>query len=159
MKITCKKARKNISLALDCRLQMQALTQLQTHLDVCPACRDWQQEQLWLLKLLQAPQISNQPSVDFYKMLQSQINESPGQPKLVAFLPSALRPSLLRAAMLLILILSALFGFILSGRLDAGAIDSTAMVFSRTVNLEAFADLPAESFGAVYAHLLQGERP
>ncbi len=158
MKMTCRKARKKISLALDFRLQTQAMEQLQTHLDVCPACRDWQREQVWLLKLLKAPQTSKQPSADFYELLQSQINESREQPKLVAFLPSALRPALLRVAMLLILIFSALLGFFLSGRLDAGAVDSTAAVFSRTVNLEAFADLPAESFGAVYVYLLQGER-
>ena len=50
-----------------------------------------------------------------------------------------------------------MFGFFLGGRLDAPAADAAAAVFNQTMNLNAYADMPAESFGAVYDRLLQGE--
>ena len=67
-----------------------------------------------------------------------------------------LRPALLRAAMVLLLVFSAALGFLLGGRLDAPAAKPEAAAFSQAMNLDIFADLPADSFGAVYDSLLQG---
>jgi predicted anti-sigma-YlaC factor YlaD len=157
MKMRCKKARKNISLAMDSRLQPVVLAQLQTHLHVCLSCRNWQEEQSWLLSLIKTPQAIPQPSPGFYAVLQDKINESQARTKLFALSPTSFRPGMLRAAMFLILVFSALFGFFLGGRLDVPAVDSAAAVFNQTLNLGAFTDLPVDSFGAVYDRLLQGE--
>jgi ubiquinone biosynthesis protein Coq4 len=48
-------------------------------------------------------------------------------------------------------------GFFLGGRLEAPAVKAAAAAFNQAMNLDAFADLPADSFGAVYDRLLQGE--
>jgi predicted anti-sigma-YlaC factor YlaD len=154
MKMHCKKARKNISLALDSRLQPAAMEKLQTHLDVCSACCEWQKEQAWFLNLMKTPQAAPQPAANFHAVLLGKINESHEPAKL--FMLSAFRPAMLRAAMVLVLIFSAFLGFFLSGRLDATAGSSAAAIFSQTLNLNAYADMPAESFGSVYDRLLQG---
>ena len=44
-----------------------------------------------------------------------------------------------------------------AGPPDSPAANADAEVFSQTMNLNAFADLPADSFGAVYGRLLQGD--
>ena len=157
MKMRCKKARKNISLALDSRLEPAVLEQLQTHLHVCPFCRNWQQEQSWLLDLIKTPQALQQPSPGFYAVLRDKINESQARPKLFAFSPNFFSPALLQAAMFLVLIFSTLLGFFLGDRLDTPATETAAAVFNQTMNLNAYADMPADSFGAVYDRLLQGE--
>jgi predicted anti-sigma-YlaC factor YlaD len=157
MKMRCKKARKNISLAMDSRLQPTVAEQLKSHLEVCPACRQWQKEQSWLLDLIKTPQAPQQLSPGFFVVLQDKINEAHARTELFALLPTSFRPAMLRAAMLLILVFSAFGGFFLSGRLDVPAVDSAAAVFNQTMNLGVFTDLPVDSFGAVYDRLLQGE--
>jgi anti-sigma factor RsiW len=151
----CKKARKKISLALDSRLSPACSDELRSHLRDCAACRRWQSEQSAVLQWMQdAPVLDRQPSPAFQARLQQRIN-TPGRPGYrAAFSPVLSRP-LLRAAMLMLLIFSAVAGFLLSGRLDARAGQSGAAEFSRAMNLDAFADLPAGSFGAVYEGLLQ----
>ncbi|MCX6557433.1 MAG: zf-HC2 domain-containing protein [Candidatus Aminicenantes bacterium] len=158
MKMRCKKARKNISLALDSRLQTAVSERLQAHLDVCPACRDWQKGQVWLLGLMKTTQAPPRPSPGFYAVIRDKINNPHGQKRYFTFSPSSFRPALLRAAMLLIMVFSAWVGLSLGNRLDAPAAAETAdAVFKQTMNLDVFADLPADSFGAVYERLLQGE--
>jgi predicted anti-sigma-YlaC factor YlaD len=157
MKMVCKKARKNISLAMDLRLQPAALESLQGHLDVCPACRDWQKEQGWLIDLLKTAQALPQPSPYFYAVLRDKIKKPHMRTGLFTFSPSPFRPAMLGAAVVLILIFSTFLGFFLDKRLDAPAADTAAAVFNQTMNLNAYADMPAESFGAVYERLLQGE--
>lgn len=98
-----------------------------------------------------------QPSPDFFAHIQNKINKTATRQRLFSFNPTMLRPILLRAAMLLILIFAAWGGFSLGDRLDAPATETAAAVFSQTMNLNAYADMPAESFGAVYNRLLQGE--
>jgi len=156
MKMRCQKARKYVSLAMDRRLGPEASHELAEHLSACPACRERQQEQAWLLELVNASP-GLQPSPRFYAALREKIDHDLARPKLFAFSPAPLRPALLRAAMFLILAISAMFGFILSGRLDAPAATTPAAVFDQTLNLNAYADMPADSFGAVYDRLLQGE--
>jgi hypothetical protein len=157
MKMRCQKARKNISLALDSRRLPDAGERLRLHLDACPSCRDWQQEQLRILELLQAPPAPPRPAADFLAALRERISASPGRAKFIPFQTLFLEPAMLRAAAVLLLVLSAFLGFFLGRRLDAPAADPSVAVFSRTMNLDAFADLPAESFGAVYEGLLQGD--
>jgi predicted anti-sigma-YlaC factor YlaD len=157
MKMRCHKARKNMSLALDSRLPASARERLQAHLDACPSCRDWRQEQLGLLELLRTPRALPALSPDFYAALREKINGFPARAKFLPWRPLFLEPALLRAAALLILVFSALLGFFLGRGLDAPAVNSSGAVFSRTMNLDAFADLPAESFGGVYERLRQGD--
>jgi len=156
MKMHCRKAKKNISLALDQRLGPAVREKLQAHLRSCPSCQNWNQRQLWLHEQIQAQEMI-QPSPGFFTAIQNKIDQSAARPQLFFFHPAAFRPLLLRAAMLLVLIFSALLGFFLSGILDAPAANTDAAVFSRTMNLDAFADLPADSFGAAYDRLLQGK--
>lgn len=158
MKMRCKKARKNISLAMDKRLAAAALEKLHVHLRGCPSCQNWNREQLWLRDQINTAEVI-QPSPGFYSQLQNKIAGASTRPRLFSFAATELRPALLRAAMLMVLIFSALLGFFLGSRMDAPAADSAAAVFDRTMNLNAYADMPADSFGAVYDRLLQGELP
>lgn len=159
MKMQCKKARRNISLALDSRLQPSAGERLKTHLDACPACRDWQKEQLELMGLMQSAQPLPLPSPGFYAVLRDKINEPRQRSKFFILSPFSYRPELLRAAIFLLFVFSALFGLFLGGRLERATLgaDASQSVFSQVLNLGTFADLPADSFGAVYERLLQGE--
>jgi hypothetical protein len=157
MKMQCKKARKNISLAMDSRLQTAAMEKLQVHLDGCPACRQWQGDQVWLAGLMKTQQAAPRLSPGFYAVLRDRINRPHMPTGLFAFPPASFKPAMLRAAMFLILVFSALIGFILGSRLDAPSAENAMTVFNRTMNLNAYADMPAESFGAVYENLLQGE--
>jgi hypothetical protein len=156
MKMECKKARKKISLALDGRLETIARESLQGHLDLCRSCRNWQREQSLIQELFYAREVL-EPGPGFYQKLQVKIDSFSLADRFFFINPAVFRPALLRAAMFLILIFSALLGFFLSGRLDAPATESTAAVFNQTMNLNAYADMPADSFGAVYERLLQGE--
>jgi hypothetical protein len=158
MKMRCKKARKRISLALDGRLKKARTENLQGHLSLCPSCRNWQQEQLFF-KGLPSFQKVLEPGPGFYQKLKMKIDGSPAPNRSFYFDRSVFQPILLRAAMLLLMILSALFGFSLGTRLDVPGVGDSTMVFNQALNMEAFADAPAESFGAVYEHLLQGDRP
>jgi anti-sigma factor RsiW len=156
MKIHCRKAQKNISLAVDGRLPPAAEEKLQAHLRGCPSCREWNLRQLWLREQLQVPE-TIQPSPGFLAALQNKIDQTASRPQSFFFLPAAFRPLLLRAAMLLVLVFSALLGYYLGGSPDNPAANADAEVFSQTMNLNAFSDLPADSYGAVYGRLLQGD--
>jgi predicted anti-sigma-YlaC factor YlaD len=156
MKMRCKKARKNISLAMDSRLQPAGLEQLQTHLHDCASCRNWQHEQSSIRELFSTRE-ALEPNPGFYKKLQMKIDVSPLAARFDFLTPAGFRPLVLRAAMLLILISAAWGGFSLGDRLDTPAADTPAMIFNRTMNLNAYADMPSDSFGAVYDRLLQGD--
>jgi hypothetical protein len=155
MKMRCKKARKHISLALDSRLAPDLLDALRPHLRDCASCRHWQEEQSSILQWMRdVPVPDRKPSPAFQARLRERIKTPVAPGGLAAFFPVLSHP-LLRAAMLLLLILSAVAGFVLSGRLDAPSAPSVAADFNQAMNLDAFADLPAGSFGAVYESLLQ----
>jgi len=156
MKMDCKKARKKISLAVDGRLETAARESLQGHLDLCQSCRNWQQEQSFIQELFSAREVL-EPGPGFYQKLQMKIDSSSLAGRFFFINPAVFRPALLRAAIFLVLIFSALLGFFLSGRLDAPATETAAAVFNQTMNLNAYDDMPADSFGAVYERLLQGE--
>ncbi len=152
----CKKARKFISLAMDGRLEGAAGKALAAHLDGCPACREWQQEQSWLLDLVRTPRVLA-PGRDFHANVMARIAASSGRPPVFDLSRLRFRPVVMRAAMVLLLVVSAAMGFFLGAPLLDPAPDARAAAFNQTLNLDAFADLPADSFGAVYDRLLQGE--
>jgi hypothetical protein len=156
MKMRCKKARKFISLAMDGRLEQVAGKELAAHLDGCPACREWQQEQSWLLDLVRTPRFQA-PGHDFHAGVMARIATSSRRSPLFDLSRLLFRPVALRAAMVLLLVVSAAMGFFLGAPLLDPEPDARAAAFNRTLNLDAFADLPANSFGAVYDRLLQGE--
>jgi predicted anti-sigma-YlaC factor YlaD len=156
MKMRCQKARKFISLAMDRRLEQAGVSELDAHLHVCPACREWQQQQSWLLGLVRTPRVLA-PGHDFQASVMARIATSSKRPQVFALSRLILRPVMLRAAMVLLLVVSAATGFFLGAPLLDPAPDTRAAAFSQTLNLDAFADLPADSFGAVYDRLLQGE--
>jgi predicted anti-sigma-YlaC factor YlaD len=156
VKMNCRKAEKNISLALDGRLSTAMQEELQAHLRDCPSCREWNRRQLRLLQQIQAREMI-QPSPGFLAALQNKVGQAAARPQLFLFHPAAFRPLLLRAAMLLVLVFSALLGYYLGGSPDSPAVNADAEVFSQTLNLNAFSDLPADSYGAVYGRLLQGD--
>ena len=156
MKMRCQKARKFISLAMDGRLEPAAGTGLAAHLDGCPACREWQQEQSWLLELVGTAQVLI-PGNEFHARVMERIAAASRRPLVFDLSGAFFRPALLRAAMVLLLVVSAAMGFFLGAPLLDPAPDTRAAAFNRTLNLDAFADLPADSFGAVYDRLLRGE--
>jgi predicted anti-sigma-YlaC factor YlaD len=156
MKMRCQKARIFISLAIDGRLERAAGKELSAHLDGCPACREWQQEQSWLLELVGTPQVLA-PGNDFHAGVMSRIAASSRRSPIFDLFRLRFRPVMLRAAMVLLLVVSAAMGFFLGAPLLDSAPDTRAAAFNRTLNLDAFADLPADSFGAVYDRLLRGE--
>lgn len=151
----CVKARKNISLAMDNRLAPAARAGLQEHLQACPSCLEWQREQSWLRDLVRPKQVI-EPGPGFYAGVMAQVAAAPRRPRLSAFSSLFYRPMVLRAAMLLLLVFSALLGFSLSGRFEAPTV-AVGTAFNQTLNLDAFADLPGDSFGGVYDRLLQGK--
>ncbi len=154
--MSCNKLRKQIVLALDGRLDPGP--DWQSHLSVCPACRTWLEEQRAVADLLATP-VRLEPSSAFAATLQRRIRMVP-PPSGRIRLPLIVWPALARqAALALIFSAAVLIGLLLGpGPLPPDADEGSAS-FQRTLNLELFADLPAESFGAVYAGLLQGERP
>ena len=98
-----------------------------------------------------------QPLPNFIDRLQKRIINSGPRPWLSFIQPYLFKPVWVRAAMIMLLMLSTAAGFFLGGRLEAPAAGADAAVFYQTMNLDAFTDLPANSFGAVYDSLLQGE--
>jgi len=151
----CRIARKNISLAMDDRLAPAAQTGLQEHLRACPSCQEWQEEQSWLRDLVRTKE-AIEPSPGFYAGVMAQVAAAPRRTRFYTLSLLFYRPMVLRAAMALLLVFSAALGFLLGGRLDAPAAEGDAAAFSQAMNLDAFADLPADSFGSVYDRLLQG---
>ncbi len=141
---------------MDKRLEPAGSDDLAEHLRACPACSQWQQEQSWLRDRVRAPQ-GMAVGPDFHARLLARITASARRPRVLDFSPLFLRPAMLRAAMILLLILSAAAGFFLGGPLLDPVSDSPLSAFDQTLNLDAFADLPGDSFGAVYERLLQGE--
>ena len=156
MKMDCKKARKKISLALDKRLETAARENLQSHLDHCQSCRNWRQDQAFIQELFSTQEVI-EPGPGFYQRLHMKIDSSSTPARFFFINPTMFRPILVRAAMVLIMIFAALVGFSLGNRLDAPATETAAAIFNQTMNLNAYADMPAESFGAVYDRLLQGD--
>jgi predicted anti-sigma-YlaC factor YlaD len=156
--MNCKNARKKISLALDNRLEKANRESLQGHLDLCRSCRNWQQEQSLIQELFSTREVI-EPGQGFSQKLQMKINSSSSPSRFFFLNQTVFQPILLRAAILLIMIFSALIGFSLGNRLNVPATGADAVAFNLALNMDAFADLPAESFGAVYGHLLQGDRP
>jgi hypothetical protein len=152
----CQKARKFISLALDERLKPSASDSLAAHLRACDSCSAWRQEQSWLIDLLQTPQ-AIAPGPGFHAGLMARVAASAAANRFFSLPRAFSRPAVLRAAMVLLLVFSAALGFFLGAPLLDPAPDTRVAAFSRTLNLDAFADLPAGSFGAVYDRLLQGE--
>lgn len=148
----CQKARRYSSLAMDDRLSPALQEKLDAHLQSCSSCREWREEQSWLQRLVAA---SPAPGPGLQAAVMARIASARhGFP---AFPILWVRPALLRAAALLVFVVSALFGLFLGSRLESGpAVNGTA-AFSQALNLEAFADLPGDSFGAVYERLLRGE--
>lgn len=156
MRMRCQKARKSVSLALDERLSPALQEQLDGHLRACSSCRVWRQEQSRLQRLIASPPALD-PGPGLKAAVMARIAAAPPRRGFVAFPTLSLPPALLRAAALLLFAFSAAFGLFLSSRLESGPAANGAAAFSQALNLEAFADLPDDSFGAVYERLLLGD--
>ncbi|MBN2345427.1 MAG: zf-HC2 domain-containing protein [Candidatus Aminicenantes bacterium] len=156
MKMRCVKARKSVSRELDGRLAPAARAALQEHLRSCASCREWREEQSWLRHLLATPRPCA-PRPGFHDAVMARIASAPRRSRFSAFPSPFLRPALLRAAAILAFTVSALFGYILGARLESAEPLSAAAAVGQTLNLNTFADMPGDSFGAVYERLLQGE--
>ncbi len=152
----CQKARKFISLAMDERLTPARHEKLDAHLHSCSPCREWREEQTWLGRLIAAPPAVD-PGPGLREAVMARIAKASPRKGLIVFPTLSLTPALLRAAALLVFVFSALFGLVLGAHLEDRAMANGAAAFSQALNLEAFADLPDDSFGAVYERLLQGE--
>lgn len=160
----CQKARRSISLAMDDRLPPAVRSKLNEHLQACVSCREWQKEQSWLRRLV-APPLELQPGRALHGAVMARVaaaslrgaKSASRRRGLFIPTPALIRPALLRAAALLIFVFSALFGLFLGARLERSAPANGAAAFSQALNLDVFADLPGDSFGAVYERLLQGE--
>jgi anti-sigma factor RsiW len=151
----CNQAKRLVSLAQDGRLDPAERSRLQAHLEGCPSCREWQQEQAWLLgrlRGLEAPA----PGPGFQAALLARIAAA-GASRRWGMLPppALLRPALLRAAAVLVLAVSALLGYAIGGRLEKPSPATVAAAFDQALNLDAFADLPGGSLAAVHEGLLR----
>lgn len=152
----CQKSRKCISLAMDDRLAPALHEKLDAHLQACSSCREWQEEQSWLQRLVAAAPVLA-PGSNLQDAVMARVAAASPRRGFIAFPTLSLPPALLRAAALLVFVFSALFGLFLGSRLENSGTANGAAAFSQALNLEAFADLPGDSFGAVYERLLQGE--
>ncbi len=152
----CTQAKRSVSLAQDGRLSPAAMAPLQAHLDRCPSCREWQEELAWLhgrLQRLEAPAAG--PGFQAAVMARA---AAAGARRRRALPPlTLLRPVLRRAAAVLVLALSALLGYAISSRLERPSPAAVAAAFDQALNLDAFADLPGGSLGAVHEGLLREE--
>lgn len=152
----CQKARKRLSLALDNRLSPARQEKLDAHLRACSYCRGWREEQSRLQRLIALPPALD-PGPGLKAAVMARIAAATPPRSAIAFPILSLPPALLRAAALLLFAFSAAFGLFLGSRLEGGPAANGAAAFSQTLNLEAFADLPGDSFGAVYERLLLGD--
>ncbi len=154
----CQNARKRASLALDNRLSPELQEQLEAHLRSCSSCRGWRQAQSRLQRLIALPPaLDLDPGPGLNAAVMARIAAAAPRRSWVAFPALQLPVALLRAAALLLFAFSAAFGLFLGSRLEGGSAANGAAAFSQALNLEAFADLPGDSFGAVYERLLQGD--
>ncbi len=152
----CRHAKRSVCLAQDGRLSPAAAGRLQAHLDGCPSCREWQKEQAWLRGRLRLA--GPGPDPGFQAMVMARVAAAGALRRWPARVPlTLLRPALLRAAAALALAVSALLGYAIGGRLDQPSPAATAAAFGQALNLDAFADLPGGSFGAVHEGLLREE--
>jgi len=150
----CQKARKSVSLALDKRLFPAWQEKLDAHVRACSSCRSWRDEQSRLQRLIAMPPALD-PGPGLTAAVMARIAAaSPGR---VVSPTLSLPPALLRVAALLLFAFSAAFGLFLGSRLEGSPASAGAAAFSQALNLEAFADLPDDSFGAVYERLLLGD--
>lgn len=153
----CTQAKRYVSLAQDGRLSPAAQARLQAHLGRCPSCREWRDEQDWLrgrLHRLEAP--ASAPG--FQAAVMARVAAAGARRRGRALPPlTLLRPALLRAAAVLALAVSALLGYAIGGRLDRPSPATVAAAFGQALNLDAFADLPGGSLGAVHEGLLREE--
>lgn len=154
----CTQAKRSVSQAQDGRLHPAAMARLQAHLDRCPSCREWQEEQAWLrgrLRRLEAPA----PGPGFQAAVMARVAAAVTRRRWPALPPATrLRPALLRAAAVLALAVSALLGYAIGGRLEGPSPATLTASFGQALNLDVFADLPGGSLGAVHEGLL-GEEP
>lgn len=150
----CQKARKFVSLAMDNRLDPVSRREMQDHLHGCHACLDWQREQTGLQELFRVTREA-ELSPGFHAGLMRRIAGQRDRRQPISLLFA--RTILLRAAAMLLIVMAALFGLFLGGRLNPAAPADGSAAVGQALNLDVFADLPGDSFGAVYEGLLQGE--
>jgi hypothetical protein len=143
-------------LAMDDRLSPALQEKLAAHLQSCSSCREWQEEQSWLQRLVAASP-ALEPGPGLQAAVTARVASASARGGLLAFPAVFVSPALLRAAALLVFVFSALFGLFLGARLESGVPANGTAALSQALNLDAFADLPGDSFGAVYERLLQGE--
>ncbi|HNX97829.1 MAG TPA: zf-HC2 domain-containing protein [Candidatus Aminicenantes bacterium] len=158
MKTNCRKMRKWASLDLDGRLPPPRSRALGQHLSRCPACRAWQEQQEELAALLATP-VPGQLSPLFALHLSQRITARRSRWSFPWLPLPTLRPLALRTGTLLLFLAAVAAGFRFGAPPRPPTVGNGTLAFNRTLNLELFADLPADSFGAVYADLLQGGRP
>lgn len=158
MKTNCRKMRKWASLDLDGRLPPPWNQTLGQHLARCPACRAWREQQEELATLLATP-VPGQLSPLFALRLSQRISARRSRWSFPWLPLPRLRHLALRACTLLLFLGAVAAGFRFGAPPRPPAAGNDTLAFNRTLNLELFADLPADSFGAVYAALLQGGQP
>ncbi|HNX98054.1 MAG TPA: zf-HC2 domain-containing protein [Candidatus Aminicenantes bacterium] len=158
MKTNCKKMRKWASLDLDDRLSLPLSQALEQHLTRCPACHAWRAQQEELVTLLATP-VPSQLSPLFAHHLSQRITASRSPWSFPWLVLPKLRLLAMQAGTLLLFLGAIAAGFRFGAPPRPPAAGNGTLVFNRTLNLELFADLPVDSFGAVYAALLQGGRP
>ncbi len=156
--MNCKKIRKYLSLAIDGRRHPGRQECISEHLKNCPSCRSWQEQQQEISEYLsEVPGDTLSPY--FSNRLRQRIRS--GRSSRAYSLPvfPSFRRLVITSVMLMVFLLAVFAGLRLGTRGPFSIESEREAVFVRTLELNMFADLPSESFGAVYTSLLQeGER-
>jgi predicted anti-sigma-YlaC factor YlaD len=155
----CFKAKRELSLYLDGELKANRESALFSHLEKCETCRIEKEKMAAVSVILKRPK-EIQPSLQFLNKVIRNIEEYDKRKHV--FLPSLywLRPVLSGFGLILIFVLSTYFGQFLATRNQVENTQIETLMFrefNKIMNIAVFADVPDESFAAVYKTLLKGE--
>jgi len=143
----CKNNKTTISRYLDGLLNEDENKSIQEHMNVCPECRNFYEENKAIMILIEAPD-QVLPSPYLYSKIRNNIEAMENRPAVLKGLRPVLVPALVALTFLLFGLTSTLFFRNLAGRSGVQARGSGA-----ELNLQVFNDAPQSSLAQAYAQI------
>jgi len=145
--MVCKNNKTTISRYLDGLLNEDENKSIQEHLNDCPECRNFYEENKAIMTLIEAPD-QVLPSPYLYSKIRKNIEAMENRPAALKWLRPVLVPTLVALTFLLFGLTSTLFFRNLAGRSGALARGSGA-----ELNLQVFNDAPQSSLAQAYTQI------